>query len=194
MKNQILSMRKIANDIWLIESILPEAFANDIVDRIDEIGEMNCLSLKEHADLYLQFDTFWKTQMDPMFFDFFYDIGEDGFSKLYSHSEETISELRRDLVFEWKNIYALNYYEENTRKLKDVVHSDFCNYTFSCGLLDENLFDGGNLVFPKQDLAIKIKRLDMLLFPGGLTHPHYTEAVTQGRRINLVGQSKYFKY
>jgi hypothetical protein len=52
-------------------------------------------------------------------------------------------------------------------------------------------YEGGDLVFPRQNLRVKLKKGDIIIFPAGLTHPHYVDVVTSGHRIVIVGQSLY---
>ncbi len=186
-------MKRVADSIWLIESIFPESLAQKIVERIDRDSVTDYMSLEDQPDLSSDFESFWKGTMDPIVFDYFYET-EGERSRLYNHTEEERIHFRENLEFEWKNVYALNYRKENTVELPKFVHSDFCNFTFSCGLLSTTSFEGGELFFPKQNYSSKIERLDLLLFPGGITHPHYTGSVTSGRRINLIGQSKHFAW
>jgi hypothetical protein len=187
-------LEKVSSEIWKIENAIPEDLAKKIVKRIDELEISNYFSFDDDPDLFADFNTFWKREMDPVIFDYFYETGSDGISKLYYHDEKERENYRKNLMFEWKNVYVLNYYRENSKNLGDMVHSDFSNFTFSAALLDSEEFEGGELVFPKQRYSVKIKRLDMVLFPGGITHPHYTSPVTSGRRINLIGQSKNFTW
>jgi predicted 2-oxoglutarate/Fe(II)-dependent dioxygenase YbiX len=67
------------------------------------------------------------------------------------------------------------------------VHWDFSFMTF-VGCLSEN-FDGGVLFFPRQNVNYKLKMGDIIVFPGGITHPHYVTKVTEGQRNVLIGQS-----
>lgn len=186
-------MKKVAEDIWLIRSAFPDQLARKIVEKIDRTGVSNYMSLENDLELMTEFDLFWKEKMDEIFFDYFYESTTEG-SNLYNHTVEEKEDFRKNLIFEWKNVYVLHYYRENTLDLPDFVHADFSNFTFSCGLLETTEFEGGELVFPKQNYRAKIERLDLLLFPGGITHPHYTDSVTSGRRINLIGQSKHFEW
>jgi len=47
-------------------------------------------------------------------------------------------------------------------------------------------FEGGTLLFPKQNLEIFPKAGDMVIFPGDFEHVHEVPAVTSGARKNLV--------
>ena len=38
-------------------------------------------------------------------------------------------------------------------------------------------------------LKYKLKKQDLVIFPGGFTHPHSVEKITDGNRIALNGQS-----
>jgi predicted 2-oxoglutarate/Fe(II)-dependent dioxygenase YbiX len=78
----------------------------------------------------------------------------------------------------------------NTNDQKNI-HWDFSFMTF-VGCLSEN-FDGGLLVFPRQNVEFKLKLGDIIVFPGGITHPHYVTKVTEGQRNVLVGQSLNLK-
>jgi hypothetical protein len=47
-------------------------------------------------------------------------------------------------------------------------------------------YEGGELVFPRQNITIKGEAGDFLLFPSGITHPHEVRPVTSGVRYSIV--------
>lgn len=51
-------------------------------------------------------------------------------------------------------------------------------------------FEGGDLVFPRQDLVVKPESGLMVLFPSGFTHPHESTTITKGTKYSIV--SWYF--
>lgn len=94
-------------------------------------------------------------------------------------------------------------YQNMTKGGKNDLHSDTTNLDGSplqpdgspeemefSGLLylnncDED-YEGGNVLFPKQDLDLRPKRGDMILFPGDVEHIHEVPEVRSGERKNLV--------
>lgn len=51
-------------------------------------------------------------------------------------------------------------------------------------------FEGGELVFPRQDLVIKPEQGMMVMFPSNFTHPHESTTITRGTKYAIV--SWYF--
>jgi predicted 2-oxoglutarate/Fe(II)-dependent dioxygenase YbiX len=67
-----------------------------------------------------------------------------------------------------------------------MLHWDFSQFTFVICLTDD--YEGGVLSFPRQNEHIRLKKGDIVFFPGGLTHPHFVNPTTSGVRDVLVGQ------
>jgi len=47
-------------------------------------------------------------------------------------------------------------------------------------------YSGGDLIFPRQDLSIRVEAGDVIVFPSGYTHPHEVTPVTKGTRKTIV--------
>jgi len=94
-------------------------------------------------------------------------------------------------------------YQNMTKGGKNDLHSDTTNLDGSplqpdgspeemefSGLLYLNNCDedyiGGNVLFPKQDLDLRPKRGDLVIFPGDVDHVHQVPEVQSGERKNLV--------
>lgn len=70
-------------------------------------------------------------------------------------------------------------------KLK--LHSDNSLITLFVKLNDE--FEGCETVFPRQNWNMKDLEVGhMVIFPGSITHPHYTKKMISGCKYSLVGR------
>lgn len=176
------------NDIIIIDNAFPDElcdlFANKILSMEDE-----CVSIHNIPELLDPFNEYWYSTLEKIFMKTWLFLKEDGTSSLYKYTKVELETIQNYAKTVWRDLYVLNYKFENTSALNDMIHSDFSNYTFSCGLIDSNNFEGGEVVFPRQDFKIKINKGQMIIFPGGLTHPHYTSGITSGRRLQFIGQS-----
>jgi Rps23 Pro-64 3,4-dihydroxylase Tpa1-like proline 4-hydroxylase len=56
----------------------------------------------------------------------------------------------------------------------------------SCLLYLNDDYEGGELYFPVQDLKIKPKAGDMILFPSGFEYPHASLPITKGTKLAIT--------
>lgn len=184
-----MKVTEIAQDILLIEDALPLDLIEKIKAKVIETNEMNCVKLYDHKEIFNEFMDYWYSTLEVEFMKFWLYLKEDGTSDLYKYSIEDLNKIKDHAKTIWRDLYILIYHKDNSNGLNNVVHADFSNYTFSCGLTNASEFEGGELVFPRQNFSMKINKGQMLIFPGGLTHPHYTKDVINGTRFQFIGQS-----
>lgn len=184
-----MKVTEVAQDILLIENALPADLIEKIKSKVIETNEKNCVKLYDHKEIFDQFMDHWYSTLENEFMKFWLFLKEDGTSSLYKYSVEDLNKIKDHAKTIWRDLYILIYHKDNSEGLNNIIHADFSNYTFSCGLTDALEFEGGELVFPRQNFSMKINKGQMLIFPGGLTHPHYTKDVISGTRFQFVGQS-----
>lgn len=184
-----MKVTEVAQDILLIDNALPIDFIEKIKAKVIETNEKNCVKLYDHKEIFDQFMDYWYSILENEFMKFWLFLKEDGTSSLYKYSIEDLNKIKDHAKTIWRDLYILIYHKDNSMGLNNIIHADFSNYTFSCGLTNASEFEGGELVFPRQNFSMKIDKGQMLIFPGGLTHPHYTMDVISGVRFQFVGQS-----
>ena len=82
--------------------------------------------------------------------------------------------------------FILKYTMNGSRSIR--IHSDSSIVTFHMKLNDQ--FTDGEVVFPRQNLTNKdIEIGHAVLFPGMVTHPHYSNPITSGERYAFVSFS-----
>lgn len=175
-------------DIVLFKNILPEDLIINLLNIRKKSNSMERLNIHQHdMDVFYQFNTFWiKNIEEPMLDEYFklYNVKED---KGFNVNENTIDSMRKYVSVKWRDVFLLNYSSEKTSRGEKDVHWDFSGLTTIGCLIDDYL--GGELVFPRQNISVKLEKKDMIVFPGGITHPHYADCVTSGNREVIVGQS-----
>lgn len=185
-------MLKLTNDIFVFENVLNE----NLIDRLNKIredsGHNNRIDLfKTNTNIMYEFNQFWEQEIESKIMDEYFSIYDIENGIGYNASEETINELKEWLKIKWRNLYLLMYDEKTNINGEKNVHWDFSFMTFvAC---TSQFFEGGVLVFPRQNVSYKLKIGDIIVFPGGITHPHYVTMVTKGQRNVLVGQSLNLK-
>ena len=135
------------------------------------------LELYNYSDLMDQFNNFW------------FDKVEDMMMKYYlMHIDDpiVIEGYRLHGQTDWKDLFIVHYLAQKGNNQNDI-HIDFSGLTFIACLDDK--YEGGELVFPKQNFEIKLGRRDLILFPGNFTHPHGVKPILSGDRKVVVGQS-----
>ena len=181
-------MIKLTNDIFIFENVLKDNLIYKLNKIREDLEHNDRINLAEvDGEILYEFNQFWMNEIEPKIMNEYfstYDI-ENGIG--YNVSEETIESLREWLKTKWRDLYMLTYSTDINDNGEKNVHWDFSFMTF-VGCLSEN-FDGGVLFFPRQNVNYKLKIGDIIVFPGGITHPHYVTKVTEGQRNVLVGQS-----
>lgn len=178
---------KFEKDIIIVDDALSEELIAKLLQYVIEKDSLDCTSLHTNVALLEEAKEYWYSNLEKVYMNVWLDLNPDGTSSLYKFNKEQLAEIQRFTRTVWRDLYVLNYHKDNSKDLINQVHADFSNFTFSCALNDE--YEGGELVFPRQDFSIRLKKNQMAIFPGGLTHPHYTVVVTSGNRFQFIGQA-----
>ena len=185
-------MLKLTSDIFVFENVLNE----NLIFKLNKIREdskhNNRIDLyKTNTNALYEFNQFWGEEIEPKIMDEYFSIYNIENGVGYNVSNETINGMKEWLKIKWRDIYLLTYDKNMNTNGEKNIHWDFSFMTFvSC--LSE-FYDGGLLVFPRQNINYNLKLGDIIVFPGGITHPHYVTKVTEGQRNVLVGQSLNIK-
>ena len=148
-------------------------------DRIN-LDEVDMDALSAFNDFFLQ-------SIEPQIMDDYFSIYDLEKGIGYNSSSETVKGLKEYVSAKWRNIFMLRYTDEIDQFFDGNTHWDFSGFTAVVGLTSTYL--GGLLGFPRQQIECRIERGDVIVFAGGLTHPHYVTQVTRGTRDVLVAQS-----
>lgn len=76
------------------------------------------------------------------------------------------------------------YFKEHIDAIKG--HSDWGSRRVSCVIFLNDSFDGGDLIFTRQNLRIKPKAGTIVLFPSDFTHPHASKDLKSGTKYSIV--------
>lgn len=144
-------------------------------------GTENRFEVYSDKKLFNKFNEFW--------FDNIEDLWQTHFLKyVENHSHDSTyatSKAREHNKTKWKDLFIHRYTNDTVHN--NPSHIDFSGLSFTCPLNETYL--GGELYFPRQDVTYKPKRGELVVFPGGITHPHRVNSVTDGERLVLVGQT-----
>jgi hypothetical protein len=173
-------MKKLHDDIFLFEGILTTEIIRKGLEIVAD-RDRQSYGIEEDSEFFNLINGLWFDQIE--------DAIHDEYFRHMPLPKEHIDSLKKFAKTDWRDLFFLRYYPENTKDLSSYVHADFSTWTFSAAFVPEDNYGGGRLCFPRQDVRYKLKEGDMVIFPGSLTHIHYTEAIEQGERIVLVGQS-----
>lgn len=177
-------MIKLHDDIFLFENLLTEEIIEEGLKIVSDKTRQS-YGIEEGSHFFHLINDLWFDKVeDPLHEEYF---------RLVPLPAETIKSLREFTKTDWRDLFFLRYYPENTRELSTYVHADFSTWTFSACFVNSDSYSGGSLCFPRQGVKKKLNRGDVVVFPGGLTHLHYTENIEEGERIVLVGQSMPYK-
>lgn len=81
--------------------------------------------------------------------------------------------------------FIKKYNKTGQKKLN--LHSDNALFTFLVKLNDD--YSGCNTIFPRQNWSTdQLGKGEMLIAPGIVTHPHYTESLLGGEKYTLIGR------
>jgi hypothetical protein len=190
----IENMEELGNDILYFRKIFPESLCKEINDLIEENyerifnrdlrhatfpfeGIRGRIEIYKFPELMERVNSFWFSEIEDRMYDHYFKWISD---------QEQIAGYKKHAKTEWKDLFVQVYNRHNTFELEENVHCDFSGITFVCCLKDE--YTGGNLIFPKQGISLKLEKGDLVLFPGSHTHPHGITKLSGERRV-LVGQS-----
>lgn len=188
-------MIELGNDILYFENIFPSDLTEEMMSLVnrnrEEIfnrelryaefpfeGIRGRIEIYKHPELFEKFNKFWFEMIENRMFDYY-------FAHLRNASQ--IEGYKAHARTDWKDIFIQVYNKDNTFEVGENIHCDFSGLTF-VACLDDRYF-GGTLEFPKQDVYVRLKKGDLILFPGSFTHPHGVSKLHSGERTVLVGQS-----
>ena len=181
-------MKQIDLDIF----VFPKIMSNELIERL--ISIRNKSNFDGRLDLHIEdkntfyiFNNFWFSEIESKYLGHYfktYDI-EKGVG--LNSSEDTIRELKKFVETKWRDLFLLHYAPHVMNKGEKDTHWDFSGLSMVGCLTDD--YEGGQLVFPRQNVRYRLDKGDIIVFPGGLTHPHYVEPITKGFRDVIVGQS-----
>lgn len=188
-------MVEIGNDILLFKNILDSNLLqklNLLVDQNYEAifnrdlreakfpfeGIRGRIELYKFPELFSDFDYFWNLNIENQMFDHYLK---------YITDQSVVEGYKQHAKTDWKDVFIQIYNDKNTFELNSNIHCDFSGITFVACIDDR--YDGGLLVFPKQNIELRLQKGDLVLFPGSHTHPHGVTKLISGERRVLVGQS-----
>lgn len=174
-------MIKIDSDIFLFKNIIDDELIEKLLSIPNANGRVELYSTNMKAFYDINF--LWKFKIEKQILDDYLTINK---------IEHTINAdyLKSMVMAKWKAMYILHYNKDNSVNSEKNVHFDLCGFTF-IGCLNNN-YDGGDLCFPRQNINYHLERGDVIVYPGGLTHPHYVSPITNGIRNVIVGQTMNF--
>ena len=181
-------MKQIDLDIFVFPKIMPDELIEKLMSIRNKTDWDGRLDLHvEDKNIFYIFDNFWFSEIESKYLGHYfssYNV-EEGIG--LNSSEETIKELTKFVETRWRDLFLLHYNPQVMNKGKRDTHWDFSGLSMVGCLTDK--YEGGELVFPRQNVSYRLEKGDIIVFPGGLTHPHYVEPVTKGFRDVIVGQS-----
>lgn len=187
-------MIEVAPDILYFERYLDRDFTSNVLTLLDEQNETmfnrelrasqfpfeqlkGRLELYNFPELMDEFNSFWYSKVEDTMLDYY---------MMHIDSDQVTEGYKKFARTEWKDLFIVHYLAQKGNNQNDI-HIDFSGLTFIACLDDK--YEGGELVFPKQNFEIKLGRRDLILFPGNFTHPHGVKPILSGDRKVVVGQS-----
>jgi hypothetical protein len=181
-------MKQIDLDIFVFSNVIP----NDLIIKLLSIRNKSSFDGRldlnvEDMNVFHMFNTFWFDKIESPYLNHYFNTYNTEKGIGLNSSEDTINELKKFVETRWRDLFLLHYAPHNMNKGEKDIHWDFSGLSTVGCLNDE--YEGGELVFPRQNIRYKLEKGDIIVFPGGLTHPHYVEPITNGMRDVIVGQS-----
>ena len=181
-------MKQIDLDIFVFPKIMTDELIERLMSVRNKRGFDGRLDLHiEDKNTFYIFDNFWFSEIESKYLGHYfstYDV-EKGIG--LNSSEETIKQLSKFVETKWRDLFLLHYTPNSLINGEKDIHWDFSGLSMVGCLTDD--YEGGKLIFPRQNVTYRLEKGDIIVFPGGLTHSHYVEPVTKGLRDVIVGQS-----
>lgn len=188
-------MVELGNDILYFKNIIPNEIISEMKSLVEERREIifnrdlrhaefpfegirGRIEIYKYPELMDIVNTFWYDNIENQMYDYYFK---------YLNNQSQIEGYKKHTRTDWKDLFIQVYNDLNTFELDGNVHCDFSGITFVACINDN--YEGGDLVFPKQNVNINLKKGDLVLFPGSYTHPHGVTKLISGERIVMVGQS-----
>jgi hypothetical protein len=181
-------MKQIDLDIFVFPKIMEDMLINQLLSIRKNSGHSNRIDLSNvDMNVFHMLNDFWFSKIENDYLDHYLSIYNTEEGVGLNSSDETIKGIKEYNKTKWRDVFLLHYNPVNLNSGKKTTHWDFTGLT-AVGCLNDD-YEGGEIVFPRQNISYRINRGDIIMFPGGLTHPHYVEPVTKGLRDVIVGQS-----
>ena len=188
-------MVELGNDILYFKNIIPNEIISEMESLVEERREIifsrdlrhaefpfegirGRIEIYKYPELMDRVNTFWYDNIENQMYDHYFK---------YLNNQSQIEGYKKHARTDWKDLFIQVYNDLNTFELDGNIHCDFSGITFVACINDN--YGGGDLVFPKQNVNINLKKGDLVLFPGSYTHPHGVTKLISGERIVMVGQS-----
>lgn len=180
-------MKKIHSDIFVFEKSIPDELINLLMVVRNSQGHENRIDIhRVNLDVFYKFNNFWKNEIENKVIDDYLSIYDVSKNIGYNVSVGVIDGIKNYVKTKWRDLFLLHYTTSNSLDIARHVHWDFGNFTV-VGCLNDG-FDGGELCFPRQNVGYTLTMGDVIVFPGGLSHPHFLTPVTGVRNV-IVGQT-----
>jgi len=181
-------MKQIDLDIFVFPKIMDDELINQLLSIRKNSEHLNRIDLSNvDMNVFHMFNDFWFSKIEDDYLNHYLSIYNTEEGVGLNSSDETIKGIKEYNKTKWRDVFLLHYNPVNLNSGKKTTHWDFTGLT-AVGCLNDD-YEGGEIVFPRQNITYRINRGDVIVFPGGLTHPHYVEPVTKGLRDVIVGQS-----
>jgi hypothetical protein len=181
-------MIRLNSEIFVFQNIINPDLISKLIQVRKDSHHTDRVNLHESSmDIFHEFHSFWLEEVEPKLMNEYFSVYDVENDIGFNVSQETISNLKEWIKTKWRDLYLLNYNESSKSRAEKDVHWDFSGITF-VGCLSED-YEGGFLCFPRHDITYRLNLGDIIIFPGGITHPHYVTGVTKGHRNVIVGQS-----
>jgi len=182
-------VKELKSTIYVIENVLSDEFIKQMLSIRTHSSRIDLISFPA---VLSYFKKYWFENIEPLVSDYFFSVFDVKNGVGLNMSEKVLNDIKNYSRTKFRNIYTLRYTPENSQHEPKNVHIDFDNFTY-VGCLNDN-FDGGELNFPLQKFNVKIKKGDVVFFLGGITHPHFVNAVNTGIRDVFVVQTLPYEH
>jgi hypothetical protein len=181
-------MIKLSANIFLFKGTMNDELIDKFLSIRSNIGHDDRINIDEVDQGALgSFNDFFLQHIEPLVLDDYFSIYDLEKGIGYNSSKETVKGLKEYVATKWRNVFMLRYTDDIDPFFDGNTHWDFSGFTAVVGLTSN--YEGGVLGFPRQGVECRLEKGDVVVFAGGLTHPHYVTQVTKGIRDVLVAQS-----
>ena len=182
-------VKELKSTIYIIENVLSDEFIKQMLSIRTHSSRIDLTSFPV---VLSYFKNYWFENIEPLVSDYFFSVFDVKNGVGLNISEKVLGDMKNYSRTKFRNIYTLRYTPENSQHEPKNVHIDFDNFTY-VGCLNDD-FEGGELNFPLQEFNVKIKKGDIVFFLGGITHPHFVSAVSEGIRDVFVVQTLPYEH
>lgn len=185
-------MIHLGHDIFIFKNILDNKLMEDLLNlRLDSKHTERIDIDIEDISIFSDFNSFWFDVIENKILDEYLSIYDIDKNIGMNASLDTIKFIKEYCKTRWRSVFLLQYDNVNSIDCDKRVHFDFSGIS-AIGCINDN-YIGGELVFPRHNIIYKLSKGDLIVFPGGITHPHYVNPTTQGIRDVIVAQSLVFR-